>query len=236
VRPESVEGDWNRLYSEFPEVYEAFASYPHDPEPIDVIAARVPLDGVTVVDVGAGTGKSTFELATRATQAIGVEPNPAMRALAEQRAAAAGTANVSFVAGSASALPLPDGSTDVLAAVTTSFWPAEQVVPDFLAEVRRVLRPAGTVFVLGIHPDWYGGELREFVRGAPEYERTLNGLLEDAGFAQFDFETVQDYRTTANAIGTYGFIFGSRAIEELRRRRQTRICWRWRLHTLTPSG
>jgi hypothetical protein len=45
----------------------------------------------------------------------------------------------------------------------------------------------------------------------------------------FDFETVQEYGTPENAIETYGFIFGSRAIELLRKRRQSRISWRWRI-------
>jgi hypothetical protein len=40
---------------------------------------------------------------------------------------------------------------------------------------------------------------------------------------------VQDYGTPERAIETYGFIFGSRAIERLRERTQSRISWRWRV-------
>lgn len=201
----------------------------HEPEPIDVIAATWPLDGAIVIDVGSGSGASTFELAARAVEVVGVEPNRAMRAFAERNAARIGARNVSFAAGSASALPCADRSADVVACMTTSFWPAEEVVPAFVAEAERVLRHGGSVIVLNTAPGWYGGELHDLVDGAPEYERALDALLAAAGFEHFDFETVQDYGTPERAIETYGFIFGSRAIERLRERRQSRISWRWRV-------
>ena len=55
-RPRTVEGDWNRLYSEYPEVYDEFARVAHEPDPLDVIAGVVPLEGARVVDVGSGSG------------------------------------------------------------------------------------------------------------------------------------------------------------------------------------
>ena len=230
-RPRTVEGDWNRLYSEYPEVYDEFARVAHEPDPLDVIAGVVPLEGARVVDVGSGSGKSTFELARWASEVIGVEPNRAMRAVAERNAADSGVTNVSFVAGSASAIPVAAASVDVVAAITASFWPAEEVVPAFVAETLRVLRPGGSVAVLETPPNWYGGELRELVAGGvPDYERAIDQLLDANGFTRRDFETVQDYGTVGDAIATYGFIFGSRAIDELRRRGQSRIRWRWRLH------
>ena len=229
VRPESLEGDWNRLYSEFPDVYDAFAAVPHEPRPIEVVTEIVPLAGSLVVDVGSGTGRSTFDLARAATRVVGVEPNPAMRAVAEGRAVASGIENVSFVDGSASRLPCPDASVHVVACVTTSFWPPETVVPEFVAEAFRVLRPGGHAFVLDTAPGWYGGEFRDVLDHDADYERVLDELLAGAGFAPYDFETSQEYGTVTNAAETYGFIFGSAAIERLRERGQTRISWRWRI-------
>ena len=190
----------------------------------------MPLIGATVVDVGAGTGRSTFELAERAARVLGIEPNAAMRAVAERRAVEARIANVIFAAGSASAIPCADASADVVAAVTATMWPPETVVPEFVAEAMRVLRPGGVVFTLNTPPGWYGGDLHDVVTGTPEYDRTLDAALEAAGFAARDFETVQDYGTTEHAVRTYGFIFGSRAIAHLRETGRTRIRWRWRLH------
>jgi ubiquinone/menaquinone biosynthesis C-methylase UbiE len=229
VRPESLEGDWNRLYSEFPDVYAAWARIRHEPEPIDVITERWPFTGATMIDVGSGSGASTFELAEHAAQVIGIEPNPAMRALAEQHAAAAGVQNVAFAPGSAEALPCADAAADIVACITTSFWPAEEVVPAFVAEAERVLRPGATVIVLNTPPGWYGGDFHDIVTGDPDYEEAVDALFAAAGFGYFDFETVQDYGTPERAVETYGFIFGSRAIEQLSQRRQSRISWRWRV-------
>ena len=226
----TLEGDWNRLYNEFPDVYAAFAAVTHRPEPTDVIATLVPLEGARVIDVGSGTGDSTFVLAERAAHVTGVEPNSAMRAVAEARAAAGEAANVTFLEGAAQALPAADESTDAVVALTAAFWPAEEVVPRFVDEAMRVLRPGGVVAVLDTHPDWYGGELRNVVGGANDYGWSVDALLASAGFEHHDFDTVQDYGTTERAVALYGFIFGSRAIERLRERRQTQIRWRWRLY------
>jgi ubiquinone/menaquinone biosynthesis C-methylase UbiE len=231
----SVEGDWNRLYSEFPEVYDAFARVRHEPEPIDVIGHRWRLAGATVIDVGSGSGTSTFEFAERAASVTGVEPNPALRALAEEHAQRACVRNVSFVEGSASVLPCADGSADFVACITTSFWPPERVVPEFVAEAERVLRPGGAIIVLNTSPGSYGGEFYDLLGGgaADEYDGALDAALAGARFAHFDFATVQDYGTPDHAVATYGFIFGSRAIERLRERGQSRISWRWRIRHRT---
>jgi ubiquinone/menaquinone biosynthesis C-methylase UbiE len=101
MRPTSLEGDWNRLYTEFPEVYDRWACIRHEPEPVNVIVASWPLAGATVIDVGAGSGMSSFEFAAHAAEVVGIEPNPAMRAVAERHKAAGGVRNVSFLAGSA---------------------------------------------------------------------------------------------------------------------------------------
>ena len=59
---------------------------PKVPDFIDVMAARFPLQGKTVVDVGSGTGISTFKLAQYAAQVIGIEIEEAMIALARKTA------------------------------------------------------------------------------------------------------------------------------------------------------
>jgi len=232
VRPTTVEGDWNRLYSEFADVYDEWASVAHVPNPVDVIAQRWPLAGATVVDVGSGTGTSTFELAAHDADVLGVEPNAAMRALAEARAASA-DARATFAAGSATALPLGDGLADIVTCITTVFSPPEEVVPAFVAEAERVLRPAGTIVVLTTPPGWYGGDLRDVAAGGSDYEERLDDLLASAGFDSFDFATTQAFGTVERAVETYGFVFGAAAIEHLRQRRQTTVSWRWRVRHRT---
>jgi ubiquinone/menaquinone biosynthesis C-methylase UbiE len=220
--PETIEHDWHALYRDYPEVYDAFASFPYDPSPIDVIDCRFPLVGKVVVDVGSGSGRSTFALAQHAGRVIGVEPEAAMRALAERALVERRLENVSFVAGSAAAIPLPTAAADVVTAITAS---------TDLAEGRRMLKPGGVIVRLDIAPDWYGGELNDVIgEPTPELAERSRLLVEEWGFASTDFDSVQEYGTTDNIVRTYGFIFGRKAIAHLRRTGQTSIRWRFRLH------
>ena len=228
MRPTTLDGDWNRLYTDFPEVYDEFASVAHVPRPVDVIADRFRIDGKAVVDVGAGSGRSTIELAGRARLVVGIEPNPSMLAVARQRVAQAGVENVQLLQGDAAGIPCADESADVVACLTTVFWPPEKVIPAFVAEARRVLRDGGLLISVNTHPDWYGGELRDLVSGDAKYEAGVSQAFAQAGLGTFDFESLQDYGTTARAVATFGFIFGGRAIEHLETTQQTTIAWRWR--------
>ena len=217
----TIENRWDILYRDYPEVYDRFGSFPYEPDPVDYLIERLQPSG-TVVDIGSGTGRSTFKLAQRAARVIGVEPERAMRAVAERKARERGIANVEFLAASKEAIPLPDGSVDAVVAVCGG-----EDVP----EAQRITRPGGLIASLGIAPDRYGGELVSVIgEPTPELELGSRRLIEQ-GFSFEDFESVQDYGSTENILETYGFIFGSRAIAYLRRSGQTRIRWMFRLHS-----
>jgi sarcosine/dimethylglycine N-methyltransferase len=101
--------------------------------------------GDAVVDVGAGLGGPARYLAGhRGAWVTAVEPVPRFRAACAELTRRAGPAErVGVLDGSATALPVPDGSADVawMQAVAIS-------VPDKAAmarELRRVLRPGGRV-------------------------------------------------------------------------------------------
>ena len=98
------------------------------------LAGETPRD---VVDLGAGTGKLTRSLAALGHHVVAVEPLPEM--LDRLRAAVPG---VTAVVGTAESMPLPDAAADVVACAQAFHWfdhgPA-------LAEIARVLRPAGRI-------------------------------------------------------------------------------------------
>lgn len=95
------------------------------------------LAGADVVDVAAGTGISSRQLAERVARVTAVELSAAM--LAELSAASPG---VHAVQGSGHALPLADDSADLVTFAQAWHWmdPA-QAMP----EIRRVLRPGGVL-------------------------------------------------------------------------------------------
>src|SRR5215470_15959208 len=95
--PETIDNAWDVLYRDYPEIYGAFTSFPYRPSVLQVIAERFDVAGKVIVDVGAGGGHSCLPLAHYAAQIIGVEPQAAMRALAEQAAREQGSDNVTFL-------------------------------------------------------------------------------------------------------------------------------------------
>ncbi len=90
-----------------------------------------------VVDLGAGTGLSTRAWGGFAERVVGVEPNPAMRAVAEGLTEAA---NVEFVGAFAQDTDLPAGAADIVTCSQSLHWMEPE--PTF-AEAARLLRPGG---------------------------------------------------------------------------------------------
>jgi SAM-dependent methyltransferase len=96
------------------------------------------IEPLRVLDLGAGTGILTRVLAGLGHRVSAVEPDPAMR----ERLLAA-TPGADALAGSAEAIPLPDGSVDAVVAGQAYHWFDK---PRAHPEIARVLVPDG-VFV-----------------------------------------------------------------------------------------
>jgi len=97
------------------------------------------------VDLGAGTGKFTAILTQTGAAVVAVEPVAAMRAQLRERLPA-----IEVRDGSASTIPLPSGSADLLTCAQAFHWFATEAA---LAEIHRVLKPAGRLALVWNVPD-----------------------------------------------------------------------------------
>ncbi len=145
------------------------------------------LAGVRVLDIGCGDGALVRAFAAQGATAVGVDPDPAMLASAQERATEANVL-ATFVDGRAESLPFPDASFDAVTAVTVLCF-----IPDALKAVRemaRVLRPGGRLVL---------GELGRWSLWAAK--RRLRGWLGSATWNAARFRDAGELRHLAEAAG-----------------------------------
>lgn len=152
----------------------------------------------TVVEIGFGSGRNVAHYPAAVTRVLAVEPSPGGRALAADRIAASAVP-VQWVGLDGQRLPLADGSVDT-ALVTWTLC----TIPDVaaaLAEVRRVLRPGGTLHLVehGLSPRpgvaaWQHrlGPVWGRLAGGCHLDRPIPDLLTGAGFELEELRTFVD--------------------------------------------
>lgn len=102
-------------------------------------------NGVTVLEIGIGTGGLLAELATRAARIIGVDHSPAMLEEARRRLEHDGANAIELRLGEMTHLPLPDASAGCVVANMVLHHAADPGA--VLHEIRRVLAPGGVLLL-----------------------------------------------------------------------------------------
>jgi SAM-dependent methyltransferase len=149
--------------------------------------------GACVVDVGCGTGRAVAELAERGVDAVGVDLDPRMVAVARER-----WPGCRFELAAADDLPLPDGAAAGYRA--DKLYHALDDPARALVEARRVLAPGGRIVLVG--QDWdtfvIDSDRPQLTRAlvaaradtvaSPRVARAYRSLLLDLGFTDVTVE------------------------------------------------
>ncbi len=175
-----------------------------------LILDRVPLRrGQTILDIGAGTGFLTVELAQRsAARVIAVDPWADAMDVLRRKVDYLGLPDVTLIVSDAASLDLPDESVDVVVSNLgiNNFANASVV----LAECHRVLRPGGRLLIstnLVGHMQEFYDVLRDHVdqQALDEHlahRATIPGTLDLLTTAGFESTVTQSTFTWRFADGT----------------------------------
>jgi ubiquinone/menaquinone biosynthesis C-methylase UbiE len=177
-------------------------------EALEWLRGRLPLR--RVVDVGAGTGKLSRQLAELGADVVAVEPDADMRAVFARV-----LPDIELLAGSAEELPLADASVDVATVAQAFHWfDLERALP----ELHRVIRPGGGIAV--VWNEWNDEDermralngivkrkrLAEIVESGDEHPLTGSPLFENRELRKFEHMEDIDIDTVVERVSSVSLI------------------------------
>lgn len=145
------------VYNKYPEYYDRKSSINWE---LDEIIDPSLIQGKTVIDAGAGTGKITFMVARFARVVYAIEPVSSLRSFMKEKAIKENITNVFVLDGFLDSIPLPEDSADALITSNAIGWNLEKE----LTEIERVLKKRAQAVHLihdtvGISADPFKGAL-----------------------------------------------------------------------------
>ncbi|WP_201776148.1 class I SAM-dependent methyltransferase [Streptacidiphilus melanogenes] len=113
-------------------------------------------DGQRVLEIGCGTGNLTLRAkrAHPAVELVGSDPDPLALAVAERKAA--GLDGIRFERGYSQRLPYPDAGFDRVLSALMLHHLDDEAKTETAAEVRRVLRPGGSLHLVDFSGTGHG--------------------------------------------------------------------------------
>lgn len=184
---DAVAGEWDRIQGPF------YASGARETALLKLVPR-----GLSVADVGCGTGLLTLGLAAVAERVLAVDSSERMARLAREKVRRAGLANVTVKKAAAESLPLCDASLDAVFAFHLLRHLPKPA--DALAEFGRVVKPGGRAVLVELEPHGHRA-LREATGsthlGLPR--ETVRAGLKRAGFGDARFSALAPYLVRSGA-------------------------------------
>jgi ubiquinone/menaquinone biosynthesis C-methylase UbiE len=148
-----------------------------------------------VVEIGVGSGLNLPFYRSTASEILALEPAPRLIAMARREVPRA-KVPVTFIEGSAEAIPLEDHCADTVVTTWTICTIPQAALA--LSEMRRVLKPGGRLLFVehGLSPDAGVRKWQDFLTpawrrlaGGCHLNRPIRSLIEGAGFRMVRLET-----------------------------------------------
>jgi ubiquinone/menaquinone biosynthesis C-methylase UbiE len=185
-----------------------------------VIDEIINVDGLDIVDMGAGTGRLTLILAPRAKSIRAFDASAEMLRVCRERLIASGLANWHLEVADHRHLPVEDNSVDlVVSGWSVSYlavWNPEQPdrgLDEWLVEMHRVLRKAGMIVLF----ESLGTGNESPVR--LEHVEATYQWLDENGFENKWIRTDYRFESLEEAADLTGFFFGAEMAARVREER-----------------
>jgi demethylmenaquinone methyltransferase/2-methoxy-6-polyprenyl-1,4-benzoquinol methylase len=177
-----------------------------------------PKRGMTVLDLPAGTGRISLGVAASGARVVGGDISQGMLRMAASKAPAEPPGRVSFAQMNAEQLPFADATFDVVTSFKFFHLIPNEVKPQLVREMARVLKPGGRL-VAEFNSPFYGGGLaflRYYFRKQRPGGMRMKCLFPDQVASLFSGLVVTaKYGVKLPLSGALAKVVGSRAMESL---------------------
>ncbi|HEY9824505.1 MAG TPA: methyltransferase domain-containing protein [Stenomitos sp.] len=234
--PGYFEFDW--LSSRHPDLYHQYAL--STVGLMEKLHTLMDLTNCTVLDIGAGTGRSAIGAAEKARRVFAIDWYQSVVWFGNRQLQQAQITNVYYINGNRDHLPLPENSVDVVINAWAELNPQEAY---------RVLKPNGYLIQLGAVPNALCGELTSelmseyawlpkdcapsevFEPGYPDTYCTTDSSIWDGipviGSIRIQqFTYVADYKDYSEIASMTGRLYGPKARQYFVTRKQSTFSWR----------
>lgn len=168
------------------------------------------VEGLDIVDMGAGTGRLTTMLAPIAKSIIAIDASDAMLKVTRDRLHRSGRRNWGVMTGDHRKLPLEDSCADMVVSGWSICYVCASDVPEWqdnlrqvMSEINRVMRRGGTAIIF---------ETMGTGKVSPDPPASLipyyNALTREYGFSHRWIRTDYQFQSVEQAERLTGFFFG----------------------------